>query len=1422
MANEFKVKNGLIVVGDLTTSGTITINGALAATQSWVSSQSYLTSANLSGYATQSYVTSAIASLVDSAPATLDTLKELATALGNDASFATTITNSIASKLSLSGGTMTGQILFQTSALNNGFRWDVNSDAAGITFKNTGDGDNNSYFNFFTEDNGNEYFKFSHNTWNIGSFDFMDVKNGVIRTNGDIYVNASQSGSRSAGTNELINGSRVWHSGDFSSTNVSNWNTAYSWGNHASAGYLTSVTNISGYSGTLLREDNRTISPSELAAGQLKFGFTSWTNDNSGPYADFLHLRSYTDASGGDDNLVMFKKSGIGMRIWQQTWGSSTPYSSYADVWTTGNFTQTNVNNWNTAYGWGNHASAGYVSTSGSYANPSWITSLAYSKITGVPAFLTAESDTLNSVATRGNTTGNAITAGGLNSTADYSLQVDSGSTNVRMGRFKFIRSTYNPTGVSASIDFWRGGSAYEGMLAFSTNGGTIGDTSVERMRITDTGNVGIGTSNPSVKLDVAGNASFGASQLFKITDNGSGNFVLGGATVNTYIDGVTFRVRNSTGDVTVYADGTTNRVGIGTTSPSQKLEVNGNIGVPYTGYLISTTDTGNSIQLHNGSGVMNFYTNGSIRLSVAYSTGNVGIGTASPAEKLSLAGSTATTFGLSLEPSGWNSAKHRLTVPISGDVSMWSFNWNGTAVDSALYAPASILMAQGTITFNTTGSANSPAARMIINSAGNVGIGATSLEAKLHVVSGASQAGILSRGVSGDTWFPYVNGQNYVRGVTNFDLGSVYFTGGNIGIGTSSPSENLHVLGRGIFDGGSGNSSTDAVLYVTKSNNNDWGLYVNAVGLDYGMYSRVSPSAGYAIAVNNGTTWTTRITGNAIIYLGEKNAIEGNYDSWLRLNNSNHYASGVYTPGVMRADGGFQVSGYTVIHSGTIGSQSVASANTSTSTYRGIIEDTRAAERTPSDYDDYRVSWEFTNQIPGLNYGGSSWWSAMTMQGWGNGYSAWQIIGSASSAIDDFYLRAGNNTTWNTARRIWHSGDFTSSNVSNWNTAYSWGNHASAGYQSASTAITTSNIGSQSVSYASTAGTATSATTALTVTAQSTISKAAHTAGASDYHLQLYSSDQGDSSKEVSIRFHQGNVYWAQLRYRSGGFRFTGGGDDSLVPIYADTFYTASGNSSQWQTAYGWGNHASQSYATTSYVTTQINNLVNGAPGALDTLSELATALGNDASFATTVTNSIAGKVSKSGDVITTSNNYGLVINHTPVLGDFVDALTLRSTTSGQRAQMGFATVDSDGDHHRVSIRAYKGAQAFEGVFGVALRQPNTTHVQRLTLDYLGNLTIGGALTESSSLKLKENVETSEGNLEKVVNLRPVTYNKIGSETKELGLIAEEVAQVYPEFVQYDENGEPIGVNYSRLTAALIGAVKQLTKRIETLENNG
>jgi len=81
----------------------LTLNG-FSSTSFATSSQGSLADtalqpADLTGYATETYVGNAIADLVNSAPSALDTLNELANALGNDASFSTSITNSLANKL---------------------------------------------------------------------------------------------------------------------------------------------------------------------------------------------------------------------------------------------------------------------------------------------------------------------------------------------------------------------------------------------------------------------------------------------------------------------------------------------------------------------------------------------------------------------------------------------------------------------------------------------------------------------------------------------------------------------------------------------------------------------------------------------------------------------------------------------------------------------------------------------------------------------------------------------------------------------------------------------------------------------------------------------------------------------------------------------------------------------------------------------------------------------------------------------------------------------------------------------------------------------------------------------------------------------------------------------------------------------------
>jgi lipopolysaccharide export system protein LptC len=94
---------------------------------------------------------------------------------------------------------------------------------------------------------------------------------------------------------------------------------------------------VNGTSGQLIRKDDRIIEPNSIDATTMQFGFTTFNNDNGSPYADYLHFRSYGDGSGGDDNLLMFNKNALGIRLWQRQFGSTTAYSVYKDVaWTDG------------------------------------------------------------------------------------------------------------------------------------------------------------------------------------------------------------------------------------------------------------------------------------------------------------------------------------------------------------------------------------------------------------------------------------------------------------------------------------------------------------------------------------------------------------------------------------------------------------------------------------------------------------------------------------------------------------------------------------------------------------------------------------------------------------------------------------------------------------------------------------------------------------------------------------------------------------------------------------------------------------------------------------------------------------------------------------------------------------------------------
>ena len=95
------------------------------------------------------------------------------------------------------------------------------------------------------------------------------------------------------------------------------------------------------------------------------------------------------------------------------------------------------------------------------------------------------------------------------------------------------------------------------------------------------------------------------------------------------------------------------------------------------------------------------------------------------------------------------------------------------------------------------------------------------------------------------------------------------------------------------------------------------------------------------------------------------------------------------------------------------------------------------------------------------------------------------------------------------------------------------------------------------------------------------------------------------------------------------------------------------------------------------------------------------------------------------------------------------------------------------------------------------------------------GTLTVTN-FVESSSIALKENFAPIDNAFEKILQLQPKIYDrKDGSSINEPGLIAEEVAGILPNIVSLDNENNPEGVKYTKLTVYLIECIKHLNQEI-------
>ena len=315
--------------------------------------------------------------------------------------------------------------------------------------------------------------------------------------------------------------------------------------------------------------------------------------------------------------------------------------------------------------------------------------------------------------------------------------------------------------------------------------------------------------------------------------------------------------------------------VGIGTSSPSRQLDVrtgsfnsavaqftgaNDGRGLLISTFLRASNDDSVDYDAQFG-GHHTFSSSGSEHLRIT-NTGNVGIGTDNPQDPLEIKGSANIALRLT-DTTGGCSRIEYTEGTTSSKLTIEADPFNASTPDTK-------------INFEIDGSE-----KMRIISTGNVGIGTSYPNAKLDVrgtsdspsltfngsgqaIVGDSASQLAIGRVSSNPFSLYLQGRASNNGVRNISLAPV---GGNVGIGTSSPSALLHLAANAPY-----------ITFEDKDNNQDWQLQA---------------TAGFALRNQTTNSELLRVNANGNVGIGvdepqAKLHVKGNSDTKIRLENTN------------------------------------------------------------------------------------------------------------------------------------------------------------------------------------------------------------------------------------------------------------------------------------------------------------------------------------------------------------------------------------------------------------------------------------------------------------------------------------------------------------------------------------------------------